>query len=75
MKSTKEINQQLSNIEDAKVALESFKDDQQNSFDEKSDKWKEGEKGQEAEADLESLQEAIENLEEAIEKLEEIFQK
>lgn len=74
IKRTKEINKHISNIEDAKNFFADLLQERSENFDGKSEKWQEGEAGQdyvEKHSDLEDLNT---DLEDALSRLEDIFE-
>jgi len=50
-------------INEARSLVEEVRDDEQNAFDEKSDKWRESEAGDKADARIASLSEIVDTLE------------
>ncbi len=60
----KEVSALISTIEEAVAALQAITDDEQEAFDEKSEKWQESEKGEEASEVLDTLQAQVDALEE-----------
>jgi hypothetical protein len=59
----KTLREAQARIGEARAMVEVVRDDEQEKFDEKSDAWKEGDKGQEAEANIETLSGVVDALE------------
>lgn len=59
------MNAAVSELEGAAANLQDILDELQEKFDGRSEKWQESEKGEEAQAELDVLQEAIRELESA----------
>jgi hypothetical protein len=66
----KELQKAIAFVGEARSIVEQIRDDEQNTFDEKSDTWKESDKGSEFEANIETLSEAVQSLEDADTHLE-----
>lgn len=61
----KKLNNLIGKLEEIKAAVETIRDDEQESFDSKSDNWRDGEKGEEAQEQLNTLEEIVTGLESA----------
>lgn len=58
MKRTKEAKELISKIEDVHIFLEELVDQKQSSYDDKSEKWQDSEKGEEASQLISDLEES-----------------
>lgn len=74
LKRTKKIEKIMSDIDNAKVFFEELHEKRQDSFDNKSDKWKEGDAGTEEEENLSELEEVKDACEELYGKIESLFE-
>lgn len=73
MKRTKEVKELISNVESVKVFLEDQVDQKQSAYDNKSEKWQESEKGEEASQVISNLEEARDEAESLMDKLIELY--
>lgn len=64
----------MSKVDDVKIFFEQMKEKRQESFDSKSDKWREGEKGEEEEQNLSDLEEITDAAQELYDKIENLFE-
>jgi hypothetical protein len=74
MKSNKQIEKFISQIEDAKIYLEELQSSKQDSFDNKSEKWQEGERGEEAQQEINYLEELAGECESLIGSFNNLFE-
>lgn len=74
MKANKQIEKFISNIEDAKIYFEELQNTKQDSYDNKSEKWQESEKGEEMQSDIDSLEELASECENVIDKINSLFE-
>jgi hypothetical protein len=70
IKKTKALERLISKLEDVKLELHGVISDRQDKFDSRSEKWQEGEKGQEESENLFALEDIHESLDLAFEKLD-----
>lgn len=73
-KKTKEVAKHLGNIESAKEFFSSLKDTEEGKYDDKSDRWKESEKGEQKQQDISDLESAVSDLESGFDSLENLFE-
>lgn len=66
----KTLSVQFSNIEAVKAVLETIEGELQDAYNNKSDNWRDGDKGQRAQEQIEQLQEAIAACETVCENIE-----
>lgn len=71
-KNAKKLSEAVSSLEAAKATIEEIRDDLQSAFDEKSERWQEGEAGEAAHAEIETLENGISSLDDALSSLGEI---
>lgn len=74
IKRTKVINDHISNLEAFKTFIEELYSDKSESFENKSDNWKESEKGEEAQQDINDLEELSSDLDSSLSKAEDLFE-
>ncbi len=74
MKSNKTVEKLISQIEDAKIYFEELQGTKQESFDNKSEKWQEGEKGEEAQQEIDSLEELVGECESLVDNINNLFE-
>lgn len=74
LKSSQKIEDIHKQLGEYRNYFSSLHDRRQESYDKKSDTWKEGEKGDEESWNLSLLEETAENLEDAIIRLEELYE-
>lgn len=74
LKRSASVSKHMQKIDEAKVFIEEMLEKRQGSFDNKSDKWKEGEKAEEEEQNLSDLEEIKDDLEEIYGKFENLFE-
>lgn len=61
-------------IENSRSELEIIKDELQDKYDSKSEKWQEGEAGEKMQSDISELEEALNELESARDRLDNVFE-
>lgn len=71
---TKKTNSFISQLEDMKEHIEELLGKKQDSYDSKSEKWQESEKGEEMQSEISNLEELVSSIEDTIEKFNEIFE-
>ena len=74
MKSNKQIAKFISHIEDAKIYFEELQSSKQDTFDNRSEKWQEGDKGNEAQEEINSLEELAGECENLIDSINNLFE-
>jgi len=74
IKRSKEVNKHLSNIEAAKDFFEEMQSTRQESFDNKSEKWQEGEKGAEEQENLDAIEEIVSSLDDTHTNIDNLFE-
>lgn len=74
MKRTNKIDKCIGNLEAIKSEIEEFKDNLQDQFDSKSEKWQEGEKGEEMQGNISRLEDLLNELESAYSSMEDLFE-
>lgn len=74
MKRNKTIEKLLSTLDDAKVQAEGQMNSLQETFDNKSEKWQEGEKGEEMSNAISALEECVSSIESAMNEIESNFE-
>jgi hypothetical protein len=65
----KELATLIGTLEEAVAAIQAIHDDEQEAFDDKSEKWQESEKGEEASEALDTIQAQVDALEEIVGEL------
>lgn len=73
IKRTKAIQSKLSQLEALKEYFSEMKETRQEAFDNKSEKWQEGEKGEEESNNLGELDDIVSDLESAYDKMSDLF--
>ena len=68
-----EITDFFNGINTFNFAIEGIRDEMQNTYDNRSEKWREGDAGNQMQADIENLEEISSALEELVEKIEDLF--
>lgn len=74
LKRTKAIEKWLSQLETINIEAEELHTTKQDAFDNKSEKWQEGETGTQMSEDLDTLQEIVDESRELYEKVENLFE-
>ncbi len=74
LKATKEVNKHLSLLEDVKIFFEEMQAARQSSFENKSEKWQEGEKGEEEQNNLDELENIVSEIETAFDSINNLFE-
>lgn len=74
LKRTAVVTKKMSQLEDLKIEFENQKEKRQETFDNKSDRWKESEKGEEEEQNIADLEEIVDALQDAYDKIENLFE-
>lgn len=74
MKTTqiKQLEKHYEAIENAKLAIEDIKSELEDAFSEKSEKWQEGEKGEEAQDEISNLEYLIDGLDDSLSRISEL---
>lgn len=72
-KQKKQLSEHLSTLEQIYADIESIKDELQETFDNKSEKWQDSEKGEEASNQLNTFDECLQSIEESKEKISELI--
>jgi hypothetical protein len=68
------VEKEMSKLDDVRIFFEQMKEKRQESFDNKSDKWKEGEKGEEEESNLSDLDDIVNDLQSVYDSIENLFE-
>lgn len=74
LKKTKEADAMISKLEDLIDQLSIQRDDLQEKFDNRSEKWQESDKGEEMQTDISTLDDVISSLESAKDDLQNAFE-
>lgn len=74
MNRTKQVETMMSKLEDIKIFFEGLLSAKQNSFDSKSEKWQDGDKGQEIQGNISDLENIISELESTYDNIDNLFQ-
>jgi hypothetical protein len=74
LKRSKKITDLMSRLETIKIELEDLKESKQEYYDERSEKWKEGEAADELETDIFAIKDIVSSLEEAYNNIDDLFE-
>lgn len=74
LKRTKEIAEKMSQLDALKNYFEEIKIQREESFENKSEKWQESEKGEEYSSDTDTIAEIVDSIESAFGSCEELFE-
>ena len=78
MKTTKATRKEITDffhaIDTFNFIIEGIRDDMQDTYDNRSEKWQEGDAGNQMQADIENLEEISSALEELVQKIDELFE-
>lgn len=74
LRKTKEVEKHMSAIEDAQIFFNEMLEKRQASYDNKSEKWQESEKGEEEQSNIDDLEEISSDLEEVSAKIDNLFE-
>ena len=69
-----EIAEKYRAVEELSNLLDEVREDAQATFDKRSEKWQDGEKGQEVQSDIEELEEMISELQDVTKRVDEFFE-
>lgn len=74
LKRNKKVTEYIRVINEAKDYFENLSEKQRDIFDARSDSWKESEKGEEAQEDLDSLDELVDALNDGVDLLDNLYE-
>ena len=74
MKKTKQVEKYIAMIEEAKQFFENLAFDRQDTYDNKSEKWQESEKGEDCQTEITDLEDIAESLEETLDRISEAYE-
>lgn len=74
LKKTKQIDSIMSKLDDVKTFFEELAATRQDSYDNKSEKWQDGDKGQEEQENISALEDIVNNLESATNDIDNLFE-
>jgi len=74
MKQTSKIVKMLSQLEDMRIEIEQMRDNKQTSFDSKSERFQESDKGEQIQVDIDNLDDLANTLQNAYDHLENTFE-
>lgn len=74
IKKNKQVEKHMAAIEDARLFFEELAQKKQESYDNKSEKWQEGDKGQEEQENISSLEDITNSLESVHGDIENLFE-
>jgi hypothetical protein len=74
IKKTKQVDKMMGQLQEVLHFFEEMKDSRQDAFDNKSEKWQEGEKGEEESENLSSLEDIVNELESTFSNIDNLFE-
>lgn len=74
MKRTKKTDEMISKMEDVKIYFEEMKNELKEKFDGKSERWQESEKGEEAQDQINEVEEVSDSCDQLLDQMQSIFE-